>query len=97
MVEVTQDYVLPERDNARNRGALWNDRNYDGVRATDGSDISSRKKHREYMKRNNLTTVDDFKETWANAQKTREDYFSRGGTFRRQDVERAMFQVFNKR
>lgn len=97
MIEVTADYVPLSRDSAKNRGALWNDRHYDGVKATDGTDISTRKKHREYMKANNLTTTDDFKETWATAQKKREEYFTRGGSIRRADVERAFHQVFNRR
>lgn len=96
MIEVTPDFES-FKESAKGRGALWNDRHYDGVRATDGTDISTRKKHREYMKANNLTTTDDFKETWAQAQKKREDYFTKGGSIRRTDVERAMYQVFNKR
>jgi len=58
--------------------ALAGDRHYDGLRAPDGTDISSRTKHREYMKANNLTVMDDFKGTWAKAQKEREAY--RAGT-----------------
>jgi len=60
LIEVTPDHVGETRDGARNAGLLWNDRDYDGLRATDGSDISTRTKHREYMKRTGLTTVDDF-------------------------------------
>lgn len=44
--------------------AMAGDRHYDGLRATDGADISSRSKHREYMRANSLTTADDFSETW---------------------------------
>lgn len=44
--------------------ALAGDRHYDGLRASDGSDISSRTKHREYMKRTGLTSTSDFTETW---------------------------------
>lgn len=78
--------------------ALWGDRHYDGVRATDGADISSRTKHREYMKRMGLTTVDDYSETWRKAERQREDFLTRGvdGT-RREDVARAMFNVFDRR
>lgn len=47
--------------------SLAGDRHYDGMRATDGTDISSRTKHRNYMKKNNLTTIDDFKQTWDKA------------------------------
>ena len=97
MIEVTPDYAAPTRESARNRGALWNDRHYDGVQATDGTDISTRSKHREYMKRNNLTTVDDFSGTWANSVKQRENYYQNGGSFRRSDVERAIHDVNNRR
>lgn len=51
--------------------SLAGDRHYDGTRASDGTDISSRTKHREYMKRNGLATADDFKETWSKAEKER--------------------------
>lgn len=34
-------------------------------------DISSRSKHRQYMKDNGLALADDFKETWAKAEKER--------------------------
>jgi hypothetical protein len=72
---------------------LWGDRSYDGLRATDGTDISTRAKHREYMKLNNLATVDDFKETWSKAQEQRDRYRQSGGTFSRRDIERAISQL----
>jgi hypothetical protein len=53
--------------------ALAGDRHYDGMQAPDGSDISTRSKHREFMKRTGLTTTDDFKGEWATAQKQREE------------------------
>ena len=59
--------------------ALAGDRHYDGLRATDGADISSRSKHRAYMRERGLTTTDDYKDTWARAQKEREAL--RKGTF----------------
>lgn len=97
LIEVTPDYVAQQRESAKNAGALWNDRHYEGAQATDGTDISTRAKHREYMRRNNLTTVDDFKDSWAKSQKARESYFTQGGSISRSDVERAMFHVANKR
>jgi hypothetical protein len=54
--------------------ALAGDRHYEGLRATDGTDISTRTKHREYMRQHNLTTIDDYKESWAKAQKQRDEY-----------------------
>lgn len=97
MIEVTPDYVATPRESAKNRGALWNDRHYDGVRATDGTDISTRKKHRDYMRANNLTTVDDFKDSWAKTQQTRAEFYTQGGSIKRSDIERAMYQINNRR
>lgn len=97
MIEVTPDFVPSPRESAKNRGALWNDRHYDGVQATDGTDISTRKKHRDYMKRNNLATVDDFSQTWAKSRKEREQFYTQGGSIKRSDIERAMSQINNRR
>jgi hypothetical protein len=94
LIEVTADYQPELRTDS---GALWGDRSYDGLKATDGTDISSRTKHREYMKANNLATVDDFKQTWAKAQQQRERYYQQGGSFKKADIERAMHQVLNRR
>lgn len=66
--------------------ALWGDRHYDGLQATDGTDISTRKKHREYMKRHGLTTADDFKGDWDRAKKEREHYMQNGGTVTKRDI-----------
>ena len=93
LIEVTSDYQAPLRNDA---GALWGDRHYDGARASDGSDISTRSKHREYMRLNNVTTVDDFKDTWAKAREQRERLYTQGGTFSRRDVERAIHQLQNR-
>lgn len=94
LVEVTNDY---QPDLRADSGALWGDRNYENLRATDGTDISSRSKHREYMKANNLTTADDFQSSWAKAQEQRAKYVQQGGTFSRRDVERAIHQLQNRR
>ena len=49
-------------------GILWGDRGYEGLRTTDGVAIDTRTKHREYMRANGLTTMDDFKGTWEQAE-----------------------------
>jgi hypothetical protein len=64
--------VVPAMSGLAN--ALAGDRHYDGLRAPDGTDISSRTKHREYMKANNLTLTSDFSETWRSKQKEREAF-----------------------
>lgn len=91
LVEVSTDYDQP----ARNDGSLWNDRHYENLQATDGTDISSRAKHREYMKRNGLTTADDFKQEWAKAEKRRDEYRTgKGhGAVTRDDIGRAIHQL----
>jgi hypothetical protein len=94
MVEITPGYQPPSRKTALNHmGGLWGDRHYDGLRATDGADISTRKRHREYMKRNGLTTADDFKQTWADAKEKREHYMQHGGSIRRQDIAEAISKL----
>ena len=93
LIEVTDDYTPSMRTDS---GALWGDRSYDGMKAPDGTDISTRTKHREYMKANGVTTMDDFKETWAQAKVSRERYMTEGGSFKRADIERAIYQLQNR-
>lgn len=66
---------------------------YENVSATDGTDIGSRAKHREYMKRNNLTIVSDYTDTWSAANREREAV--RQGQHdkkeRREQIERALY------
>lgn len=84
-----------QRSNALDN-ALAGDRHYIGLCAQDGTDISSRSKHREYMHRHGLTTADDYTETWAKAQKEREAYRrgERGtGAVTRNDIARAFAQA----
>jgi len=47
LVEITPGYEPSRKgkDAANHLGSLWGDRHYDGLRATDGADISTRKKH----------------------------------------------------
>ena len=94
LVEVSPDYEQP----SRNDGALWNDRHYDGLKATDGTDISSRSKHREYMKKNGLTTADDFKETWNKAGQQRAEYYQGkgGGAITRHDIAETIHHLENR-
>ena len=62
--------VVPAMSGLAN--ALAGDRHYADLRAPDGTDISSRTKHREYMQRTGLAVTGDFKETWAKEQTVRE-------------------------
>jgi hypothetical protein len=87
LIEVSADY---EPEPHRADGLLYNDRSYDGLRATDGTDISSRSKHREYMKRNGLTTMDDFKGVWDKARQERDQFYTKGGPGIKQDIVRTI-------
>lgn len=80
--------VVPAMSGLAN--ALAGDRHYDGLRATDGTDISTRTKHRQYMRERGLTTADDFKGTWAQADKERKAL--RDGTFRDKELRESITQ-----
>jgi hypothetical protein len=73
--------------------ALASERHYDGLRAPDGTDISSRAKHRAYMKANNLTTADDFTQTWKREAEAREARMAGHDPTRAADVARAINQL----
>src|SRR5262249_16137300 len=84
LIEVTSDYV-PE---PRNHDAvLWNDRTYQ-----DCGDprFFSRSQHREYMRVNGLTTVDDFTQHFERAAEARARFYEGGDRSRKEDVARAL-------
>lgn len=70
--------------------ALAGDRHYDGMRATDGTDIGTRAKHQAYMKAKGLTTADDYKETWKKAAEQRAATMQGQDTTRRTDIAQAI-------
>lgn len=74
---------------------IMTDGYYDGLRATDGTDIGSRRKHREYMKANNLALADDYKETWSKAQREREKAATgqHDKKNRRESIERTIYDL----
>jgi hypothetical protein len=92
LVEVSSDYEQAPREARDN---FTSDAIYDGLRATDGSDISTRSKHREYMKLHGLTTADDFKGEWERSEKRRDAYRTgKGhGAVSRDDIGRAIHQL----
>lgn len=69
---------------------LSNDRHYDGMRATDGTDISTRAKHRAYMKEKGYTTVDDFAGTWKKEAEARKERLAGNDATRRTDLAEAI-------
>jgi hypothetical protein len=83
---------MPIKRRNTSRMLIITDTHYDGLRATDGTDISTRAKHRDYMRRNDLTTADDFSETWKKAAEQRAKVFTgeHDKKDRRTAIERAM-------
>ena len=74
---------------------ICTDRYFENTPATDGTDIGSRRKHREYMKKNNLAMADDYKGVWEGAAKEREAIRSgqHDRKARKEAVERALYQL----
>lgn len=72
---------------------LTSDAIYDGLKAPDGSDISTRAKHREYMRRNNVTTIDDYTQTWAKQAAEREQRMAGVDASRAHDIATAVHKL----
>jgi hypothetical protein len=71
----------------RHDGLLYNDRLYQD----DGDPrYHSRSTHREYMRRNGLTTADDFTEMWERDKRARQDRFKANDPQRKQDIADAI-------
>lgn len=93
--EVGLDYAPPIEDRADYH--IMGDRYYDGLQATDGADISTRSKHRAYMKLKGLTTADDYTNVWKRAEMRRAEVLQGVDPSRRAEVSRALFNEVNKR
>jgi len=85
--EVPNDYAP---DVGRCDSALWGDRQYAGMCATDGTPIDTRSKHREYMRRNGLTTCDDYTQEWKARAVERERAMQGHDPTRKADIARAI-------
>jgi hypothetical protein len=75
-------------------GWRYSDRLYSAAPfvGVDGTVIDSKAKHRAYMRKHGLTTVDDFKGTWENARKERDNFYTGnwGKRERREDLARVI-------
>lgn len=83
----------PRRVDGSGDGWRFSDRLYSGSPfvGVDGTVVDSKKKHREYMKRHNLTTVDDFAGVWRKKAEERAAWYREGrDPSRREDVRRAL-------
>jgi hypothetical protein len=88
-VEIGSDWTPTDR-----RTPVVGDSHYDGLRATDGTDVSSRTKHRNYMKANGLALASDYTETWAQAE--RERTAPSRDPERREQLGRALYEQQNR-
>jgi hypothetical protein len=91
LVEVAEDYVSQGRE-AKNEGLLWNDRAYQ-----DANDprFSSRTQHKQFMRDNNLTTIDDYSNTWKDAERNRIRNRAGYDPQRKQDIASALRRMRN--
>lgn len=89
----------PRRVDGSGDGWRFSDRVYSSkpFTAPDGTVIDSRKKHREYMKRNNLTTADDYTNTWKEAQKQKEAFFTGNDKRESEQRKRDIADAINRR
>lgn len=80
------------------RQPVYTDRYMEGVQATDGTDISSRAKRKEWMKRNDFVDVSDCAGLWAKAAKEREALAQgkHDTAARREDIGRAIHRLSRK-
>lgn len=93
-----EEYVPKAHLNSHN--LVIGDLHYDGLQATDGTNISTRTKHREYMKMKGLTTLDDYTGHFAREAERRARYFQgeKGtGAVRKDDIARAIHALENRR
>lgn len=69
---------------------LLTDAPFDGLRATDGADISTRTKYEAYMRANKLTHMSDWRETWEKAAERRAAGAAADAPRRRAAIERVL-------
>lgn len=93
LIPVDGDYVQP--DMAGPEYHILGDKNYEGIRSPiDGADLTTRTKHREYMRRNDLAITDDFKSQWS---RQAQDRVAGKDSTRKQDVINAVNHHYDRR
>ena len=71
------------------------DRFYENTQATDGTDIGSRRKHREYMKARGLASSSDFSPQYY--ERVRKEQAMSDARDRKEAVARAAYEVLERR
>lgn len=67
------------------------DRHYENTKTLEGADISSRRKHRAYMKERGLAPADDFSPSWY--EKVNKDKKNEQKRSRREALGRALYKM----
>lgn len=97
LVEVSPEFV----GQRRSEGRKSEEEVYGHITATDGTDLSTKRRHREYMQTHNLTIADDFRQTWDSAAKEMKSAQTPGSGYdaraRREDLGRAMHELRSRR
>jgi hypothetical protein len=97
LVEVTPDFVGQRRDEGRRS----EEEVYGHCTATDGTDLSTRTRHREYMRQNGLTVASDYTGTWEKKGKELKAALTPGSGHdsrqRMEDLGRARQEVLSRR
>jgi hypothetical protein len=95
LVEIDADYTGAERRAQTSTEELT----YGGMRATDGTPINTKRRHREYLKAVGGAMASDFTETRARAEKVRHDYLTTGGDHRerKEQLGRALYEKNRRR
>lgn len=90
---------IPEQQQSNTDSALWGDAHYANTRGPNGEDLSTRTKHREFMKQTGLTTMDDFGGAWQQSAKQRSEYFQEGKhtAVKREHIERAIHNLTTRK
>jgi hypothetical protein len=98
-VEVFEKGAEHEAARGNDAGVLWGDLHYANITGPMGEDLSTRSKHRAYMKEKGLSMVCDWTNEWETARKKREEHLTTGGDHkaRREQVERAMYELSNRK
>lgn len=95
-IEVSEGYE-PE---VRTGGHKSEEEVYGKLVATDGTDISTRRRHREYMQRNGLTVSEDYKEAWQKARAERIQHLTPEAGYdsamRREQLGRVAYELEKK-
>lgn len=84
LVEISSDWTPTPRV------YVQTDAQFEGARSAEGEDISTRKRHRAYMKRRGLAMAADFEQSWSAAEQKRASFWEDQAGERKADLSRTL-------